>query len=232
MPAILALSLSDLGSDELNAHVFEHLKRRGTVEVIKSREAALRKLSTQPRPHAVLLTDAYITEEGQEPLRERVAEYARQGGTLVLCCQFSTFVYGGAMGALLQETFGLPWMRFDYYRSTFAPNPGFRGIDGVSLPPAYSMKAVTLRNVPAAAAVFLDTGARGSADGSRVSVPVPAGDVGGVPVAFARVGKGYVGYVGDVNNEESTSHVVVSMVFAGQNQSVVSTTRNCSYGAF
>ena len=62
MPVILALSLSDLGLDELNAHVFEHLKRRGNVEVIDSREAALRELSTQPRPHAVLLTDACITE--------------------------------------------------------------------------------------------------------------------------------------------------------------------------
>ena len=33
LPVILALSLSDLGLDELNAHVLEHLKRRGKVEV-------------------------------------------------------------------------------------------------------------------------------------------------------------------------------------------------------
>ena len=229
MPMIVALSLSDLGLDEMNAHIFEHLKQRGKVEVIESRERASRRISTQPRPQAVLLTDGYITEPGQDKLREEVAEYARQGGTVVLCCQFSSFVSGDAMEALLQQTFGLPWTHANYYRSTFSLNMNSRNIDVTSLPLAYSMKAVTLDNVPSTAAVLIDTGE--STNEPLASVAIPAGTVGGVSVAFAEVGKGYLGYVGDVNNEEPTSHVVSSMVFASQNRPAVSTAQNRDYDA-
>ncbi|EPS98305.1 hypothetical protein FOMPIDRAFT_1087441, partial [Fomitopsis schrenkii] len=165
--------------------------------------------SEGPRPHAILLTDGYVIDPGQEQLLAKVASYTRQGGIVVFGCQFSSFVSRDELEAMFQHAFGLPWTRTNYYRSTFAPNRGVKGIDFAALPSAYSMKAVMLGKVPSSAAVFVETGNYG--DESSASAPVPTGNVNEAPAAFTKVGRGYLGYVGDVNNEETTSHVIAAM---------------------
>ena len=73
------------------------------------------------------------------------------------------------------------------------------------------MKAVHLKNVPRAAAVYLPT--PDSYVESHVSAPTPIRGAAAqmTPAAFTRVGKGFLGYVGDVNGEQGSARLTLEM---------------------
>ena len=71
------------------------------------------------------------------------------------------------------------------------------------------MKAVHLKGVPAEAKVYVPV------DDSRVESHVFAPtrvDTLQSPAVFARCGKGRIGFVGDVNNEEGSRKLILAMV--------------------
>ena len=78
-----------------------------------------------------------------------------------------------------------------------------------SLPNSYSQKAVFLKNVASDDSMY-----RPSSDSvtqSRVFLPAPA-NPNETAVAFAKVGEGRLGYIGDVNNEQGSQAVLLSML--------------------
>ncbi len=78
-----------------------------------------------------------------------------------------------------------------------------------SLPNKYSQKAVFLTNVASDDSVY-----RPSSDSvtqSHVFLPEPA-NPNEAAVAFTKVGEGWLGYIGDVNNEQGSQAVILSML--------------------
>lgn len=218
-PLVLVLSLSQFSYDGMDAQLLQHLKTQSQVEVVKSRDASLRWLSESPRPQAILLADQTVTERGQESLLKKLAEYAKSGGTIVFGCRFASFVKPLAMEAMFQRTFGLPWAQGSYHRTTFSLNRQVENISIDSLAPSYSMKAMNLKNVAQTAAVYLPT--ETSTIQSLVFAPEPVRNLQETPAAFAKVGQGYVGFVGDVNDEEETTPLLAAMLLASSRKKSV-----------
>jgi hypothetical protein len=73
---------------------------------------------------------------------------------------------------------------------------------------SYSQKAVHLKNVDPAMAVYLP--GNDSMSESLVFEPIHA-DREQTPVAFGKFGQGSIGYVGDVNTEEGSDQVILAM---------------------
>jgi hypothetical protein len=163
----------------------------------------LHGLSQQPPPQAVLITDGEITQHPN--VYAKALDYVRSGGTLVFMGTFSSCTTPDAKNKLFQKA-GLPWECAAYYRNTV-----YRTGTNVNMPPAlpdrYSQKAVFLRNVGGRDACYLPNAE------SRIESHVfaPENVEPNAPVACARVGEGWLGYVGDVNAEEESDAVVLVM---------------------
>ena len=78
-----------------------------------------------------------------------------------------------------------------------------------SLPNSYSQKAVFLAHVARDDSVYLPSS--DSVTQSLVFPPSPANQ-NEAAVAFTKVGEGWLGYIGDVNNEQGSQVVIHSML--------------------
>ena len=78
-----------------------------------------------------------------------------------------------------------------------------------SLPNSYSQKAVYLANVASDDSVY-----RPSSDSLTQSAVFPPGpsNPNQTAVAFTKIGEGWLGYLGDVNNEQGSQAVIHSML--------------------
>ena len=78
-----------------------------------------------------------------------------------------------------------------------------------SLPNSYSQKAVFLAHVASGDSVY-----RPSSESVTQSAVFPPGpsDPNQTAVAFTKIGGGWLGYLGDVNNEEGSQAVIHSML--------------------
>ena len=107
---------------------------------------------------------------------------------------------------------GLPWDLGSYHRTTFAVNPDGvpAPLDATTLFPTASMKALHVKGAREHA-VYLPTAE--SRVQSHVFAPEPiTGDLADEgPAVFARVGEGYLGYVGDVNGDQGSTRIVIEM---------------------
>jgi len=141
---------------------------------------------------------------------EKVIEYVRGGGTAVLATHFSSFVRPLDLDHWFRASWDLPWQSGDYHRTTVNLNSDCRvpRLNQAGLPEEYSQKAIFLKNVAKDAAVYLPSG------NSRVDsavFPADPVDCEQTPVVFAKIGEGWLGYVGDVNNESESQAVVLAM---------------------
>ena len=160
------------------------------------------------KPTAILSADESLTISTRLSLAHEAASYVRSGGTLVFMGLFSSFVRPTDM-ELLFSKFDLPWAVGDYHRTTCALNPAMALLDTNGMASSYSQKAVHVKNVQHSNAVYLPSSE--SRIESAVFAPSLVGDRTQAPAAFARVGEGNVGFVGDVNNEDDTPAVVLRM---------------------
>jgi hypothetical protein len=76
------------------------------------------------------------------------------------------------------------------------------------LPNSYSQKAVFLKHVAPTDSLYLPSPE--STTQSRVFAPEPV-DQDQTPVAFTKLDRGWLGYIGDVNNETASQKVVLEM---------------------
>ncbi|KAK3361507.1 hypothetical protein B0T24DRAFT_641736 [Lasiosphaeria ovina] len=190
-PYILALCFD---FEELFDDSFKRLASKLTAKAKMVRattpNAALAQLKQQPLPSIILVGDGAITRE--KKVRERVIELLRDGVTVVLAGFFSSMVSEGQFNRLFAEI-GLPWVRGSYTREDVSLRRDVVGSRLASrLPSSHSQKALFAKNVAPSAAWY-------------------AMDSGQAAFAFAKVGAGHLGYIGDVNGVESSDTVVLAM---------------------
>ncbi|KAF8917229.1 hypothetical protein CPB85DRAFT_1155499, partial [Mucidula mucida] len=164
-----------------------------------SESAGLSNLTTTPPPRAVFIQDAALAYNGFAMYTRALVQYTRNGGTVVVGWDFANHVMPPEMEAFFKQ-WDLPWKAGSYFRTTFHRNQANSAINHVDLCDKYSAESLSLRDVTPEHALYTPSSA--SHVESRVFpedfCPV---DVKETAVAFARVGKGFFGYSGDVNNE-------------------------------
>lgn len=207
-PQILLVSLAyQSWQDEVYCRLFDMLREQAQLECVKGRGAALRFLADN-QPRAIIATDEGITNPRNSPVLDRVIQYARGGGTVILGLMFPCIAKFDDIDATFAG-FGLPWKCCMYRRSTFTLNhPVIQNLNCRDLLPEYSQKALRVSSIDAQNAVYLERLESEDEDADLPSSPVYTE---GAPVAWAKIEKGYLGYIGDVNGEEGSDRVVMAM---------------------
>ncbi|KAM5341510.1 hypothetical protein ACJ41O_014541 [Fusarium nematophilum] len=190
---ILALCLEheDL-FDACFGSLVSQITSKAKMERATTPEAALTLLRNGSRPSVILVVDGALTR--QRRVWECVIDRLREGATVVLAGCFSNMVNEGEFNRFFARV-GLPWQRGSYHWTTVSLHRD--AVDGYlasQLPSAYSQKALFARNVEISASWYTEGGASGE-----------------TAVAFAKVGSGRLGYIGDVNGEEGSDKVVLAM---------------------
>lgn len=168
---------------------------------------------SQSQPAVILAVSGTITERRYRPLHDELVSFVKNdGGTLICCCQFSSFCRPPDLTTFMAK-FNLPWKSGDYHRSTFVLNGAFKDRFGADrfgrLLPAYSMKALHVDKASSAAVIY---GPDSASRTQSMVFPPSSVDQAQAPVVLERCGKGEVGYVGDVNPEDGTQELLLVMV--------------------
>jgi hypothetical protein len=171
------------------------------------------------------VTDPGIIKSRNVAVSQKLANYVRNGGTLVLGGLFSAQIRPNDLGRYMREKWDLPWEAGSYYRTTIFLNRAVVNRPTSGLLSSYSHKAVFLKHVDPNMAWYVATDR--SVIESLVPLPGPGIELLETSTAFARLGNGWIGYVGDVNGEEGTTAVVLEML--GLTSSYLTSTEAQSY---
>lgn len=216
-PQVLILQLGDQMQLGLFEDIYSGLRMKveAHYEVVKKTTAATAiECLSQPNLQlkAVLVVDGGLAKQKFKKVQVKLASYAKGGGTVILCCNFSSFVSGPDFVAMAGNM-GLQWEWGDYHRTDFALNPAFESVFGseafATLERAYSMKTVHLKDVDAGAKIYVPTDE--SRTQSAVFLPSRA-DRAQCPAVLQNHGDGFVGFIGDVNNETGSQALLMAML--------------------
>lgn len=197
--------------DDLYQNVRTQIASLAPTQEAKTMVAAQSLLSTESFK-AVLAVDGGVAMKKNTAVAKQLASYAAGGGTVLFCCMFSSFVRPPDMDKMWQK-FDQPWRSGDYHRTTFYLNKRMKNVLGsqraVSLSREYSMKALHLQDVPAGSRAYVPL--EHSRTQSRVWPPDAVDDTQ-TPAVFHKYGDGWLGYIGDVNNEKGTRGLLMAML--------------------
>ncbi|KAL1960504.1 hypothetical protein VTO42DRAFT_7803 [Malbranchea cinnamomea] len=209
-PSVLVVSLDDPGwLHDMYKSLFTSLSKHASLKHAEKAREVVEHLNYH-HPNAVIVTDPGIREPKNSTALAKLKEYLSNGGTAIFACMFSSFIRPPDFTAFFRTQFCLPWEFGDYCRTTVHLNPvAAANLKSThSLPKAYSQKAVFLRNAKVDEALYLPTSESRLESHvfppERVSEAQPA-------VGWAKVGNGWIGYVGDVNGEEGSNGVILGM---------------------
>lgn len=207
-PTILVFSTSGLEGG------LKKISEKATVHqaYYNNRNAPTTLLSAHPSAQAIWIADPEIVLPEYKQLSQQVVEYVRNGGTAVLGAFFTSGVRPNDFDKWIKKAWGLPWEFGQYQRTTVIfqnsangpPHSHWRN----GMPAAYSSKAVFLKNVAPNESWYASP--PGSTSESVVFGPTPVKEQ--TSVAFAKVGNGWLGYTGDVNDEDGTRAAVLAMM--------------------
>ncbi|KAK4118040.1 hypothetical protein N657DRAFT_443257 [Parathielavia appendiculata] len=207
-PQVVLISLNcEPFFDEMYRSLLTELESKASLKRVKEADSAIRLLSEQPS--AALITDEALANTENAHVWEAVLQYVRQGGISVIMGHFPSYIKPASIKPFFAKA-GLQWEAGSYHRTTLVLNREVVANDlATKLPPQYSQKALFVKNVaPANAWYHTD---ESSVVESRVFAPTSANIMGETAVAFASVGHGKLGYVGDVNAEEGSDVVILAM---------------------
>ncbi|KAL9047373.1 MAG: hypothetical protein Q9206_006821 [Seirophora lacunosa] len=197
--------------DDLYQDVRVQIASQASTQEAMSMAIAQLLLSTQSFK-VVLVVDGGTAVKKHNALQKQLASYATVGGTVIFCCLFPSFISPPDMSKLWKN-FNEPWASGDYHRSTFYLSQRMKNVFGSqrarSLPSEYSMKALHLAHVPVDSRVYVPL--EQSRTESRV-FPATAVDNSQTPAAFHKYGDGWLGYIGDVNNESGSQALLMAML--------------------
>ncbi|UNI16723.1 hypothetical protein JDV02_003135 [Purpureocillium takamizusanense] len=199
--------------DEVYEPICGALMSKATLERVEEANTAIRKLSDDPPPSAVLIADAALTLRQYTDVWDATLRYIHYGGTAVVMGNFPSFVRPDIMKSFFARA-GLSWEAGSYHRTTLILNRDAAGFNSATaLSPRFSQKALFVRNVANSEAWYKTDEC--SIVESLVFAPTSTNTVGETAVALARVGDGNLGYVGDVNIEEGSVAVILAMCGLG-----------------
>ncbi|KAI9803649.1 MAG: hypothetical protein M1833_000561 [Piccolia ochrophora] len=193
--------------DELYAPMIDVLSSKATLKRASKPMGALNYLNTQT-PTAVIVTDCALTNRKYSAVLKKVDAYVCMGGTVIFCGDFASSVRPDDLARFFSK-WGLEWKPGSYQRTTTHLNRLVQLVPHPYLPAAYSQKAVFLKGVAPQARLYIPTVE--SWTESHVFPQEPVKDLEETPVAFQTIGKGRLGYIGDVNAEIGSHAVVRAM---------------------
>ena len=204
---LLTLDKADFFKD-MYGEFIRLLETRADVKQITAPDEARTAFNDQPKPAVIFCADESLTVSTRISLVQDALSYVRTGGVLIFMGLFSSFSRPPNIGSLFSRL-ELPWASGDYHRTTFQLNPEMSHFDTKALAQSYSQKALQLAHVSYDDAIYLSSDS--SRIESRVFGPRRVGDQTQTPAALGNVGEGFIGYIGDVNNEEETTPVMLGM---------------------
>ena len=215
-PFVLIISLGESSMfNDIHTHLLTTLSSMCVCKQVTESKEALGTLWNR-KPAAVLITDPTIADarNPHPTLTAKLVEYVRSGGTVVFGGMFSSLVAPDDSDAFFKNIWGLDWKTGAYHRSTFALNPRThpRLLRAPALPELYNVKTQHLVGVAAQDVVYAP--AEGSTTQSLVFAPRPT-DQRQTPVAYTRIGGGFLGYNGEVNGENETTDIIISLLGIG-----------------
>jgi hypothetical protein len=206
---LLSLAYQDF-LEEIYAPLLDKLTASVTLKRAKTVNEARRYLEGS-NPRAIIVTDEGLADRRNRNVLQKVVSYAHNGGLVIIGLHFPTFIEGDRFDNLFNTAFGLPWKRGSYHRTVFKYNPSSvlpPGTVSSSLPEPCSMKAVHVKHTRPHERIFLPIS--NATTQSFVFDPEPV-DGTEPAVAGASVGDGYLVYCGDVNGEEGSNKIILSL---------------------
>lgn len=217
-PLVLVLSFEyDDIYGNIHSHLYSTLEDKATTMHIRSShsasiEQALRILEV-PHLTAVLIADAGIVKKKYAKVVDKLVAFVQRGGSVAIGGgQFCNFITPDKFSPFISK-FGVSWTWGSYFRTTFTANPANELVTrNPSLLKSYSMKTVHLANITPEMAIYHAT------DDSRLTslvwdpVRVSEFSAGEAPAVCARVGQGLLSFLGDVNGEQASTPVILSML--------------------
>ena len=210
VPSILLISLNpESYFYQMSGSLLSQLGSKANIEDVKSPDIAASLLDGEPSFTAVLMTDEALSTRKNARLWKALLRYIRQGGTCIAMGRFAGMVPPNNIKPFFAKTW-LPLEAGSHHRTTLVLNREAVDQELVAkLLPQYSQKAVFIKNVASSDAWYVTNEA--SVVESLVFAPVSAHHARETPVAMARVGRGKLGYVGDMNTEAGSDMVVLAM---------------------
>ncbi|KAL8819846.1 MAG: hypothetical protein Q9191_007644, partial [Dirinaria sp. TL-2023a] len=177
----------------------------------------LQTVIKQKRPKVAVLPDNALTLPESEDLRRLLYEYIKTGGTVILAFRFAATSTAAGLDCMFREL-GIPmWTHassdlFAYTRTNLYLHPASQG----TFAPAAAAAAEMNLNYPIKA-VHIE----GVEDRDKLYYPwlEDTGDIASIqghdsacPSAFTKIGRGYLGYVGDFPLRVGTVKVIKAMI--------------------
>ncbi|KAL8742011.1 MAG: hypothetical protein Q9190_005445 [Brigantiaea leucoxantha] len=178
--------------DSIYSDLIASLDAQYHIQRARSLSGAQRYLN-EHQPIAILLPDPAVTLDQNS----------------AVLGQLRNFITPPAMNEFWERSWGLDWKFGHYHRTDVYLNRSVPQLPMSSLPNKYSQKAVFLAHVAGDDSVYHPSS--DSVTQSLVFHSVPS-NPDETAVAFTKVGKGWLGYIGDVNNEQGSQAVVHSML--------------------
>lgn len=166
------------------------------------------------RPSATFCSSGDFAKRGQREMWKTTRDWVTAGGRFVIGGPGVSHMRPDAMNEMLSGL-GLPWQMLEYMRTTHFrndANPLFAALPPKAvarslLPQSYSMKSIMLKGVAEQDALY-----RSTEESQVESLAMAMGggkmSAGKVAVAATAVGRGWIGWVGDVNQESGSDKVV------------------------
>ncbi|KAI1380686.1 hypothetical protein F4677DRAFT_404302 [Hypoxylon crocopeplum] len=168
-------------------------------------------LDDHPSARAIWVIDPDIATSKHKDLSDRVVDYARNGGIVILGGFFSMSIRQPEFDKWMRDAWDLPWRSGQYETTTVvfqsaAVGPRDFWRDGLAA--AYTQKGMFLQNVAPSESWYASL--TGATSESFVFGPVPI--EAQTSIAFGKVGKGWLGWTGDIHNREETAAAVRAMM--------------------
>ncbi|KAF9009607.1 hypothetical protein BDQ17DRAFT_1235517, partial [Cyathus striatus] len=212
-PFVMVLSLEHQDFYEgILSHLLSSLRATLEVKQAFTKDMALAYLS-QPGLAGVYITDTGIIRKNNVAVLKRLMDYVKNNGGRV--CVGSAFP-GNITASEFEEFFrawGLNWKYGSYHRTTFTLNTSHPLASSNSpLLKSYSMKAQHIDNISESPDIMFYRATEDSHLESHVFAPVKITKLDESPAVAARVGKGWLNFVGDVNGESESTRTVMAIL--------------------
>ncbi|KAL9576103.1 MAG: hypothetical protein Q9212_007384 [Teloschistes hypoglaucus] len=212
---ILFLHLEDYDPpeffDDLYGGICSQISAKYTTKVVKDAPDVQRLLSS-PSLKVILAVNGTLSQGKFTALQKQLARFVKAGGVLVFCCHFSNSLCPPNADKMWKN-FDLPWTYGEYYRTTYYLSQKAKTVFGsrraVTLEREYSMKAVHLQHSTVNSRVYVPL--EQSRTQSMVFPPDTV-DQNESPAAWTVSGNGWLGYIGDVNNEAGSRKLLKVML--------------------
>ncbi|TPR06541.1 Alpha/beta hydrolase family protein [Aspergillus niger] len=197
--------------DEIYASFLDRILEVATLRRVKTASAALRTIA-ETTFSAIIITDEGLSHSNQQAreVLAKIKAYIENGGLVIAGLHFPNFSPKDKFRRFFRS-FGLPWSDGDYHRTTFQLNPSGllpERIGASTLPEPYSMKVLHIKDAGSQEKRYVPT--EGALTQSHVFPPMRA-DETQAAVVGARLGRGYLYYCGDVNWEDGSNQLMLSL---------------------